>query len=40
MPDQAEKFYSEIFEGPESIAHIDFYIRTQIVKVIRVGKRK
>ncbi len=32
--DQAEKIFSEVFEGPESIAHIGFYVRTLIVRVI------
>ncbi len=38
--DQDEKFYSVVFEGPESIAHIGFYVRTLIVRVIRVRKPK
>jgi hypothetical protein len=38
--DQAEKYYSGVFEGPESIAHISFYVQTLIVRVIRVGTSK
>ena len=40
MFDQAEKCYAGVFEGPESIAHIGFYVRTLIVRVIRVGTSK
>ena len=36
MSSQAEKFYSGVFGGPESIAHIRFHVRTLIVRVIRV----
>ena len=34
--DHAEKIYSVVIEGSESIALIDFYVRTLIVRVIRV----